>query len=220
MAAFVAIGVTRPLSKVVDAAERLEAGDYGHPLDATGDDEVARLAQSFLSMREALQQHMRRLHEVDKVKSDFIALAGHELRTPLTIITGFNDLISEGALGDVPEQVQETSEIIKQQLTRLNGQVENILELTRFEQGTAVVELEPIDLPTTIRQAIASQESGRANRDLHDRRCARRRLAARDRGREPDHAGVLAAARQRRSLHARRRHHHGRPSAPRTTACG
>ena len=163
---FVARGVTGPLARVVHAAERLRKGQYDYPLEAGGDDEIHRLSRSFVEMRDALQQHVRRLREIDKIKSDFIALAGHELKTPLTIITGFNDLISDGSFGDIPPQVRETSEIIKQQLTRLNSQVENILEITRFEQGTAALNFEPVDLEPVIREAIARQAPLRKQRDV------------------------------------------------------
>jgi signal transduction histidine kinase len=164
--AAVAVGVTRPLSHVVAAAERLEAGHYDEPLEPEGEDEVARLAQSFLNMRESLKAHVSRLEDLDQIKSDFIALAGHELRTPLTVITGFNDLISDGAFGEIPQEVKDTSEIIKQQLTRLNSQLENILDLTRFEQGSLTIQVEPTELRPLLRESIQMQARERTGRDL------------------------------------------------------
>lgn len=165
--AAVAVGVTRPLSRVVSAAERLEAGNYDEPLQLEGEDEVARLAQSFVNMRESLKAHVNRLEDLDKIKSDFIALAGHELRTPLTVVTGFNNLISEGAFGEIPGEVRETSEIIKQQLTRLSDQVENMLDLSRFEQGSAALSLAPTEICVLLRDALAKHEGQRADRTLH-----------------------------------------------------
>lgn len=166
MTLVVAMGVTRPISKVVVAAEHLERGDYDHRLDVTASDELGRLARSFASMRHALQRHVERLKEFDRLKSDFIALAGHELRTPLTVITGFNDLIRDGAYGDIPEEVRDTSEIIKSQLTRLNSQVQNILDLSSFEQGTADLQCETTDLLALIQGVVDAQSAERSDRDL------------------------------------------------------
>lgn len=163
----IAQGVTGPLRTVVAAARRLGAGDYDAPVPIDGADEVAELARGFDDMRGELRAHVGYLEDVDKLKSDFIALAGHELKTPLTIIMSFNDLIQSGALGDLPDEVLETNGIIKDQLTRLDTLVQDILDLTMLEaKGVDAIVPEPTDLAAVVRDVVNAQASRRVDRDL------------------------------------------------------
>lgn len=163
----IALGVTRPLRAVVAAARRLGAGDYDAPVAVEGSDEVAELARGFDDMRSELRAHVGYLEDVDKMKSDFIALAGHELKTPLTIIMSFNDLIQSGALGDLPDEVLETNGIIKDQLSRLDTLVQDILDLTMLEaKGADALAPATADLPSLVRAVVDAQASRRAERAL------------------------------------------------------
>lgn len=162
-------GITRPLSTIVQAAAALEKGRYDFALDVTGRDEVAFLGKSFLDMRDSLQQHVDHLKSIDQVKSNFIALAGHELRTPLTIITGFNEMIMTGALGEVPDKAKETMRHIQDHLTELNSLVQRILDLSLHEQGLLELHLAPRDLRMSVTGALRARERAFAERrlDIH-----------------------------------------------------
>jgi signal transduction histidine kinase len=163
----IAVGVTRPLRRIVDAAVRLRGGDYEAAVTMTGDDEVARLAQTFDAMREDLRAYVTHLRDVDRLKSDFLALAGHELKTPLTVIISFNDLLQSGAFGDLPEEVLETNGIIKEQLRRLDRMVQDILDLTTLEANGADALLRTrVDLAELVHVVGRTQEGARANRSL------------------------------------------------------
>jgi len=158
--------VTRPLSRVVGAAEDLARGDYSTPLAAHGHDEVATLSRCFVQMRDSLQRHVQHLQDVDQMKSDFIALAGHELKTPLTVITSFNDLIASGEMGELPDDVAETSSIIKDQLSRLNRLVQDILDLSSLEQGLDPPRFEATRPAQLVREEVESLRQRAAGRDV------------------------------------------------------
>lgn len=163
----IALGLTRPLHGLVAAARRLSAGDYDEPVPATGQDEVAELARSFEDMRRNLRDHVQHLRDVDRMKSDFLSLAGHELRTPLTVITSFNDMIHDGMLGDLPDEVAETTGIIKSQLGDLNELVADILDLSALEDSPELVLLkEPADLGQLLAGAERSQAALREERHV------------------------------------------------------
>jgi signal transduction histidine kinase len=171
-----ASSISRPLSRVVEASAALQKGQYDFPIDQRGHDEVAILSQNFAHMRESLATYVQHLKSLDQAKSNFIALAGHELRTPLTIITGFNEMIASGALGQVPKDVKETTNLITEQLTGLNRLVQSMLDLTYYEQGLQSLKLERRDIRDVVRDAAMGRK------DIAEKR--RLRLAV-DMGNEP-----------------------------------
>jgi len=162
----VATHITGPLSSIVDAARELQKGNFSAPLAARGADEVAFLAQSFAEMRQSLHRHMEHLRNLDQMKSNFIAVAGHELKTPLTVISGFNEMIVNGMMGEVPEKVQETTQLIQKRLQDLNRLVENILDMSRFEQGLHEFRMAEVDLRELAADAVRRREGDLAGRDL------------------------------------------------------
>lgn len=167
LAGFVlAASVTKPLSRVVQAASAIKEGRYDHPLEISGRDEVADMARIFDEMRAALGNYVTRLKNIDQLKSNFIALAGHELRTPLTIITGFNELIMSGSLGAIPDNIKETMQHIQKQLGDLNGQVQKILDMSSVEQGLLELHIEEADLRGLVVAGIETRRSALESRQL------------------------------------------------------
>ena len=164
---YLANSITRPLSSVVEAAAALKAGNYEYPLDVRGGDEVAYLGKSFDEMRRSLQAHVDHLKNIDQVKSNFIAVAGHELKTPLTVITGFNELIVSGALGEVPDKIKETTQHIQEQLTALNTLVQKILDLSSFEQDLLELDRREIDLRGVLLGAVEKRKDAISGRKLN-----------------------------------------------------
>ena len=162
----VATHITGPLSSIVEAARELQKGNFNAPLAARGADEVAFLAQSFAEMRQSLHHHMEHLRNLDQMKSNFIAVAGHELKTPLTVISGFNEMIVNGMMGEVPEKVQETTQLIQKRLQDLNRLVENILDMSRFEQGLHEFRMAEVDLRELAADAVRRREADLGGRDL------------------------------------------------------
>lgn len=117
-------------------------------------------------MRQSLQTHMEHLRNLDQMKSNFIALAGHELKTPLTVISGFNEMIVSGMMGEVPEQVQETTQLIQRRLHDLNRLVEKILDMSRFEQGLYQPQRADVDLCALAAEAVQARQADLEGREL------------------------------------------------------
>lgn len=163
---FAASSISRPLSRIVQASVALQKGQYDFPIDQRGSDEVALLGRNFAHMRESLATYVQHLKNLDQAKGNFIALAGHELRTPLTIISGFNEMIASGALGTVPENVRETTNLITEQLTGLNRLVQSMLDLTYYEQDLQKLDLERRDLREVVRDAALGRKDVAEKRHL------------------------------------------------------
>jgi two-component system, OmpR family, phosphate regulon sensor histidine kinase PhoR len=85
-----------------------------------------------------------RLHQLEKVRREFIANVSHELRTPITSIMGFVETLQENRSSSSEQEVQRFLEIIHRQSRRMNAIVQDLLELTRLENlvGSPEVQLD------------------------------------------------------------------------------
>jgi two-component system phosphate regulon sensor histidine kinase PhoR len=81
---------------------------------------------------------------VESMRKDFVANASHELRSPLTVISGYLD-----SLADDPDLLPVWSEPVREMLRqaqRMRGIVEKLLELSRLEATTELLDERPIDV--------------------------------------------------------------------------
>lgn len=96
----------------------------------------------------------RRLKEVDQMKDDFISMASHELRAPITAIRGYLSLFLEDAFGkfeEKPKQVMSTTMAIATHLATL---VEDLLDVSRIEQGRMKLDIEDLAVEPVIEELI------------------------------------------------------------------
>jgi PAS domain S-box-containing protein len=100
-----------------------------------------------------------REREIDRMKSEFIAVASHELRTPMTSIKGSVDLILSGLAGPISADTQELLEISKKSVDRLIRMINEILDLAKIEAGQVRLELVKTDLTEAVERSIRGLKS-------------------------------------------------------------
>jgi two-component system sensor histidine kinase MprB len=136
-AAGAAVGRTglRPIARLTAATERIARTDDLAPIPVTGDDELARLTESFNSMLRALAESRER-------QSRLVADAGHELRTPLTSLrTNMELLIASSRPGAprIPEQdMAELNADVMAQIEELSTLVGDLVDLAREDAPETV----------------------------------------------------------------------------------
>jgi two-component system phosphate regulon sensor histidine kinase PhoR len=81
-----------------------------------------------------------RLRRLENIRRDFVANVSHELRTPITSIKGFVDTLLDRSPEDTNE-AKRFLEIVRKHADRLNTIIEDLLSLSRIEQGAAESEL-------------------------------------------------------------------------------
>lgn len=106
---------------------------------------VDRLEQKLQALTEANVE----LARTDSMKSRFINLAAHELRTPLTALEGYLSLFtapSSPVMTHANASTLELLEGIKTSVDRLEGIVQDMLDITRIEAGTLQLRHAPVNL--------------------------------------------------------------------------
>lgn len=108
--------------------------------------ENARLYEETRLHLEALEKAHRELMTLDRMKSDFVSTVSHELRSPLAVISGFAKTLIEHFDQIDEETEKESLDIILKKSIALEGLIENILDMSRIEDGRLEMNLEAIDV--------------------------------------------------------------------------
>lgn len=95
---------------------------------------------------------VRRLRELDRAKSDFVATVSHELRTPITSILGYVELLLDATGDEQPEQ-RAMLETVRRNGDRLRALADNLVTLSSFEAGEFTMHCMHLDLCVLLRQA-------------------------------------------------------------------
>jgi PAS domain S-box-containing protein len=105
----------------------------------------------------------------DRIKSEFVATVSHELRTPMTSIKGYADLLLLGAAGEITSEQRRFLEIVKNNADRLSLLVNDLLDISRIEQGGVDLDVRPVDLREIVKDVVLAIEGrrGNENRPLH-----------------------------------------------------
>lgn len=145
--------VVTPIRLARRVAERLAAGRLQERLQVTGEDDLARLAYSFNQMATNLQRQIRQLEELSWVQRRFVSDVSHELRTPLTTVRMASDLIHDARTSFDPTTAR-SAEILQNELDRFEGLLVDLLEISRFDAGAAVLSTDEVDLVQLVRRVV------------------------------------------------------------------
>lgn len=87
-----------------------------------------------------------KLKDLDKLKTEFLSLASHQLRSPLTAIKGYTSMILEGDFGEINPQAKDATERVFQSTMNLTKIVEDLLNVSKIEQGGMKYEMAPFSV--------------------------------------------------------------------------
>ena len=163
--------VADPVRRAAQVAERFADGNLNERMLAKGEDDLARLGNSFNAMAASIQQQIAQLENLSRVQQRFVSDVSHELRTPLTTIRMAGDLIHDSRAAFDPA-VARSAELLSKELDRfeslltdLRASVERAVDAHRAlaaRKGTQLV----VDMPD--KPVLADMDSRRIERILRN----------------------------------------------------
>jgi two-component system sensor histidine kinase MtrB len=141
--------VLRPVRELRDTARRLAAGDLDARSPPRGADELAELTGTVNEMAGALQRM-----QADARR--FAADASHELRTPLSTLTAVVEVLA-AATDELAGDARESAQLAITETHRLVRLVEDLMEVSRFDAGTAQLRREEVDLAGAVRDCLRAR---------------------------------------------------------------
>ena len=145
------------------AVTALRSGAYDYLIKPSDVDELRATVGRALERRR-LRQRLVELEQLDKLKTQFLSMASHELRTPLTAVSGFMQIARRrmgrlSAATEVPQpwreealKADETLDMANRQAKKLARLIDELLDVSRLQQGRVEMRLAEIDLGEVVRE--------------------------------------------------------------------
>jgi len=126
---------TRPLAGLVEGVRALEHGDYHHPLDPRGSDEVAELTSAFGRMRASLLKTQQALLESEQLATigRMASSISHDLRHALAAVVANSEFLCDGRLTSV--QREELYQEVRTGVNQMTDLIDSLLEFARTRES-------------------------------------------------------------------------------------
>jgi signal transduction histidine kinase len=154
-----------PFGTIMEAADRVAAGDYTTRVPEHGPPPMRALARAFNTMTERLQNH-------DRQRRDLMADVAHELRTPLTVIQGK----LEGLLDGVYPPDERQLGVLVEETHVLSRLIEDLRTVALSEGGALKLLKESADVDALARDVVHAFEGEAVERRVTLRMAAPEQL--------------------------------------------
>jgi signal transduction histidine kinase len=144
---FAARRAVRPVGVAAQAAKAIAGGRFDTRLEPTEDPDLSVLANSFNDMAAALQSRIER-------DARFASDVSHELRSPLMTLSASVEVM-DARRDEMPERARAALDLLKSDVVRFQGLVEDLLEISRFDAGAVRLHMEELLAAEFVRQAVA-----------------------------------------------------------------
>jgi two-component system, OmpR family, sensor histidine kinase MtrB len=153
IAALVSRQVVTPVRAARQAAESLASGNLDDRMTVRGQDDLARLATSMNYMATELQKQIQTLEDLSAIQQQFVSDVSHELRTPLTTVRMAAEVLHE-ARDDFDPVTARSAELLQTELDRFEALLTDLLEISRFDAGVAVLSTDEVDLRDLVLRVV------------------------------------------------------------------
>ncbi|MFT7841288.1 MtrAB system histidine kinase MtrB [Saccharothrix sp. BKS2] len=144
--------VVRPVRQAAEIAERFADGDLDERMPVIGEDDVARLAESYNEMAASIQRQIHQLEAFGQLQRRFTSDVSHELRTPLTTVRMAADVL-HASREQFPGGLARSTELLVDELDRFESLLGDLLEISRLDAGVEELAAELVDVRVLARRA-------------------------------------------------------------------
>jgi signal transduction histidine kinase len=158
------LSIGRQVGTAVQSSHLFESLQWQYRLTRASNRELKQSRHQLeenLTRLEATNQELERL---DRMKSNFLAMASHELRTPLTYVLSGAELLNTSLDKRLTAEERQVLGAVYEGGRRLESIVQDLLEAARIESQSLYLEREPVDLPALL------AEIGRIFRPVFEQR--------------------------------------------------
>ena len=135
--------IAKPIIGITSNTKQLPQGKY------TIDPKTNRYKEA-ADLNNTLVQAANDIQKADKAKRDLISNVSHDLRTPLTMIGGYGEMMI-----DLPEEkTDENIQVIVDETKRLNALVNDLLDMSRLQDGRIVLHKEVFDISALLKTQL------------------------------------------------------------------
>ncbi len=145
--------VVHPVRRAAATAREFSAGNLAERMPVRHDDDLGQLAASFNDMAASISEQIRQLETLSQVQQRFVSDVSHELRTPLSTIRMAADVMFEERSQFDPSTAR-AAELLQTQIDRFEVLLSDLLEISRFDAGVAVLDNETIDLRALVTKVV------------------------------------------------------------------
>ena len=149
--------VTVPLRQAANVSASIAAGNLDERMNVRRHDEVALLGTSLNNMAGELQRQIQALESLSDVQRRFVSDVSHELRTPMTTMRMATEVLYD-AKEDFDPHLARSVELLRDQEERFEAMLTDLLEISRFDAGAAVLALDQVDLVQVVRGEVGAQQ--------------------------------------------------------------
>ena len=149
-----------PLLKLSELSKKMSKLEFENKYEGNSQDEIGVLGNSMndlslkleKSIRELknanikLKQDLEKKEQLDLMRQEFVANVSHELKTPISLIEGYAEGLEIEGIADSKEQRDYYISVIKDEASKMNSIVRDLLDLSALERGMEDLEIERINL--------------------------------------------------------------------------
>jgi two-component system sensor histidine kinase MtrB len=157
LALVVARSLLRPVRRLQAGVEELSTGRLGAQIPVVDGGEFGDLARSFNAMSRDLLHEREELRAMEEKSRRFTADVSHELRTPLAAMSAVAGVLAADA-ERLPDETAEAALLVAQETRNLARLVEDLIEISRFDAGTAQLRHDDIDLAQLVQRTLAIRD--------------------------------------------------------------
>src|SRR3989442_10287771 len=181
---FAARTISKPITELKEAADKISKGELDLNIKATADDEIGDLAHHLDNMRESIQTRDRNLRlqtkelekankelttkeqelakaydtlkESEKAKEEFISMVSHELKTPIVPIKVYSEmLLKTNSLGILNAKQRKAMQTVARSIEKLDALVGDVLDVYKLDIGKLTLSKYDADVTELINGTIS-----------------------------------------------------------------
>ncbi|HOY22689.1 MAG TPA: HAMP domain-containing sensor histidine kinase [Cellvibrio sp.] len=157
--------LTSPLRKLAKAMNEFQLNELKSPaINQNEGDEIQYLTNTFIAMRQRINDQLERLQETDRLRRELISNVSHDLRTPMSSMQGYLEMLMRPNI--TANERKNYIEIAYKHCGRLTQLVKELFELSKLDAGRISPQYENFSLAELLQDVAQKFSLAAHNKDI------------------------------------------------------